>query len=124
MRRPWRRRPRPFAGRDFLDLVPAPAVGAEADPETGDLVVLLPRFRDRVLGRVLQPSLPAARRYVRVRLDARGSVLWRAMDGQRDIRALVPVYEEAFPEDRTEAAERVCKWFYAGYESGLLTLGI
>lgn len=122
MRWPWRRRPRPFAGRDFLDLVPAAAVPCAPDPDAGGLLVLLPRFRDPVLARLLQPRLPAHRRWVKVRLDARGAVLWQAMDGRRTIRELVPVYEAAFPDDRTEAAERVCKWFYAGYESGLLTL--
>ena len=119
----WPRpKPSPFAGLDFLDLVPARAVDADTDPETGHVVVLLPRFRDRVLGRLLQPSLPEARRWVRVRLDAKGSLLWREADGERPIRALVPRYEAVFPDDTENAPERVCQWFWAGYESGLLTL--
>ena len=119
IRWPWRK-PNPFAGRDFLDLVPVLNVGSLDDPETGHVVALLPRFRDPVLGRWLQPRLPEARSWVKVRLDGQGSLLWRAVDGTRDVRQLVPVYTEAFPGDTAEAAERVCQWFYAAYESGLV----
>ncbi len=107
-------------GRDFLDLVPALACGWSADDDTAPVVALLPRFRDPVLGRLLQPRLPEARRWVKVRLDARGSLLWRAVDGRRPVRDLVPLYTAAYPDDQAEAAERVCRWVYAGYESGLL----
>ncbi len=119
IRWPWSK-PNPFAGRDFLDLVPARRTDARDDADSGHVVVLLPRFRDRVLGRLLQPSLPESRRWVLVRLDGPGSVLWRAADGQRAVRELVPVYSDAFPGDTHEAAERVCQWYYAAYESGLM----
>lgn len=115
-----RRKPNPFLGRDFLDLVPTLNVGSTDDPDSGHVVALLPRFRDPVLGRWLQPRLPAARRWVKVRLDGRGSLLWRATDGARAVRQLVPAYTEAFPDDTDEAAERVCRWFYAAYDSGLV----
>lgn len=119
IRWPWRK-PNPFAGRDFLDLVPTLNVDSIDDAESGHVVALLPRFRDPVLGRWLQPHVPEARRWVKVRLDGRGSLLWRATDGTRAVRQLVPAYTEAFPDDTAEAAERVCRWFYAAYESGLV----
>ncbi len=93
---------------------------AVEDPETGRLIVLLPRFRDPFWGRYLQPRLPESRRWVKVRLDGRGAVLWRAMDGRKPVRELVGAYEAAFPDDVAEAAERVSQWVYAGYESGLI----
>ena len=120
MRWPGRRR-NPFAGRDFLDLVPARAVAHEAGDDAAPLVLLVPRFRDPVGRRLLQPRLPAARRWIRVRLDARGARIWRAIDGRTPLRALIPVYEEAFPGDTGEAAERLCRWAYAGYENGFIT---
>jgi len=116
----FRRKPNPFKGVDFLDLVPRARVDVTEDPETGQVVALVPRFRDPVWGRFLQPRLPAGRRWVKVRLDERGAVLWRAMDGRTPIRDLVGVYQAAFPDDVQEAAERVSQWFYAGYESGLI----
>ena len=115
----WHRRRNPFHGIDFLELIPERRVEHETDA-AGDLVLLLPRFRDPVGRRLLQPRLPAPRRWVRVRVDARGACLWLAVDGTRALRELVPVYVEAFPADRGEAAERVSRWFYAAYEHGLV----
>jgi hypothetical protein len=109
-----------LAGRDFMTLVPARVVDWEDDPATGLVVALLPRFRDPILGRLLQPRLPQKRRWVRVTIDERGSLLWRAVDGARPVSALVPLYLEAFPHDLDEAHERVCRWVYAAYAGGLM----
>ena len=119
MRWPWQK-PNPFAGRDFLDLVPRRAAAHETSGDGGPFVLLVPRFRDPLGRRLLQPRLPAARRWIRVRLDDRGSRVWTAIDGRTPLRALVPVYEAAFPDDADDASERLCQWMYAAYEAGLV----
>ena len=119
MRWPLRKRS-PFAGRDFLDLVPVRAVAdAPADDSEG-LVLRVPRFRDPVGRRLLQPRLPQARRWVRIVLDAQGVVVWREIDGERPIRAFVPIWKAAFPDDAVDVPERLSRWFYAAYENGLI----
>jgi hypothetical protein len=111
-----RKRENPLAGRDMMQLVPAPLVEHQVGDD--DLVTLLvPRFRSGLTRRWLQPRLPEGRRYVHVALEARGSVLWREMDGERRVHALVAAFEAAFPDDNDDSIDRVCRWLMAMYSN-------
>lgn len=103
-----------------MTLVPEKIVGSRVDPDTGLVTVLPPRFSDPILGRLLQPYLPAERRHIRVVLEARGSALWEQVDGCAPVRDLVGVFEEVFPDDAEDSADRVCKWVYGMYHNGFV----
>lgn len=115
------RRKHPLAGRDLMALVPEKVVGSRVEPDTGLVTVLPPRFTDPFLGRLLQPRLPKTRRHIRVELESRGSVLWERIDGRAAVRDLVLVFEEAFPDDAEDSADRVCKWVYGMYHNGFVS---
>ena len=109
-----------FAGVDFLDLIPLSAVEFERDGADERVVLLIPRYRDFLFGKLLQPRLGPDKRFVKMKLDARGSYLWGQMDGQCPIRDLVAGFQEAFPEDAEQAPERISGYLYNMHDQRLL----
>lgn len=116
----FNRRARSFAGIDFLSLVPVPMVESFFDADEQQVVLLIPRYRDPVFGRLLQPRLSEAKRHIRMKLDARGSWLWPLMDGERSIGQLAEMFERRFPEDAAESGQRISGYLYNLYEHELL----
>jgi hypothetical protein len=108
----WLRRRR-YAGIDFLDLVPEHAVAHEVDSGGDRIVLLMPRFQGTVFYGWLQRFLRGSRRYIRVPLDERGSLLWRRIDGRTPVRSLVESFVTQFPDDAEDASERVCRYVYS-----------
>ncbi len=116
----FNRKARLFAGVDFMDLVPESLVPWESDGQGGPVVLLLPRYRDPLFGRLIQPRLGPRKRHVRMTLDGRGSWLWPRMDGRTDLRTLVDGFCEAFPDDQEQAAERISGYLFNMYEHKVL----
>ncbi len=110
---------KPKIGRDvdFSTLIPAASVSYQNDPDTGMVVLLVPRFRDPILGRYLQPRLPDHKRHIRIPLDFRGSHIWPLMDGQRSILALSQEFETKFPEDTAETCLRISAYLHRMFEN-------
>lgn len=116
----FNRQARRFAGIDFLDLIPVSRVDFVQE-EGGDQVILkIPRYRDFLFGRLIQPRLGPDKRFVRMKLDARGSYLWARMNGERCIGDLVAGFQEAFPQDAEQAGERISGYLYNMYDQKLL----
>ena len=123
MKWPWNNE-NPLAGKDFMQLVPVASVDHRM-ADDGRITLLPPRFASGLSARLLQPRLPAERSHIRVVLDKRGAAIWPHIDGRRPVHELVRLFEEAFPEDRDEAVERVCRWLGGVYKHGFITfLGI
>lgn len=108
---------------DYLDLVPRRLVESESE-EGGQVVLLAPRYRDAVWGRLLQPRLGPGKRFVRVPLEARGAALWRAVDGRRSVRELVAIVGEAAPGDGQDLARRTCLYVQALVDNGFLAVDV
>lgn len=122
--RGWRRGSA-WQGVDYLDLVPSRAVGFEERPQSGQVVLLVPRYRDAVWGRLIQPRLGPGKRYLKVPLEERGSLLWRAMDGRRQVRDLVALLAEApdaGTDQQQELARRVCLYLHSLVDNRFVTL--
>lgn len=82
-----------FPDDTFLGLVPAQAVGAE--PGEGDTVVLI---RPKILSPRWAWLLRLMKRpHYRVKLDARGTALWRACDGARTVAQVMEAMAQAHP---------------------------
>lgn len=109
-------------GIDYLDLVPSRAVAFEERADGGHVVLLVPRYRDPVWGRIIQPRLGPRKRFVRVPLEARGSALWRAMDGQRPVRDLIAAVRSSAPADEEDLPRRVCLYLQNLVENRFVTL--
>ncbi|MBK8166210.1 MAG: PqqD family protein [bacterium] len=106
---------------DYLDLVPRRLVEAEAGA-SGQVVLLVPRYRDPFWGRVLQPYLGPGKRHVRVPLDTRGAALWEEVDGRRSVRDLVGAVGAVAHGDSQDLPRRVCLYVQALADNGFLAL--
>lgn len=102
---------------DYMTLIPVQRQAAEVDGDAGRVTVLMPRYGDPVLGRLLQPRLPADKRFIRIPLEHRGAFLWRLIDGQRTVADLVRAYRERYPHDSEDAPNRVALFMQAMYEN-------
>lgn len=118
----FRKRSRRWSGVDFGAVRPAPLVEAAPAAAGEPVVLLIPRYRDRLLGRWLQPRLRPAKRYLRLPLDARGSFLWPLLDGRRTVAQLAGEFAAAFPADAAQAPERVALYVYQLADNGLVDL--
>ena len=107
---------------DITKLIPERTVTCEEDAETGRFVVLMPRYTGPLWGRFLQPRMSPEKRFIRVPLEDRGSVLWRHIDGQRTIGDLIDIFCEAFAEDSEQASQRVGTYLFQMSENGFLRL--
>jgi len=83
----------PFPDEAFLALVPTPAVAVEPG-EAGNLVLIRPKIVSPRWAWLLRLMKKPA---YRVRLDARGSAVWRACDGARTVAQVVAVMEATHP---------------------------
>ncbi len=113
----FNRTARRFAGIDFMDLVPAARVDHVVGPEEGQVTLLVPRYNDAFLGRLVQPRLSAEKKHIRVPLETRGALLWLNMDGEAKVGDLVMLLGDNFADDQQDVAERLSGYLYAMWEN-------
>ena len=102
---------------NFLDLTPLPLHDHEIE-EAGTVMVLIPRFRGKVSGKLLQPRLKNP--YIKLSLDELGSAVWLACDGQRDVRTICREMREQMGEKIEPAEERITKFLSQLYNQDLM----
>ena len=83
----------PFPDETFLALVPVQVLASEPG-EGGNLVLIRPKILSERWGWLLRMMKKPA---YRVKLDARGSAVWRACDGTRTVAQVVQAVDEAHP---------------------------
>lgn len=84
-----------FPDESYLALVPVQALASEPG-ENGTLVLIRPK--------VLSPRWAWVLRLMkkpnyRVKLDGRGTAVWRACDGKRSVAEVIEAVESTFPEE-------------------------
>ena len=116
----FRKSSRKWRGVDFMALVPEKACGWTPGEEPGRVVVLQPRYRSGVLGRLLQPRLKESKKYLRVPLEERGSCLWGLIDGHMTVGEMAAAFGRDFPEDNNQIPERVATYLYQMADNHLI----
>ncbi len=111
-----------WGGLDARDMVPVRRIESELFDAEDRIRLLDPRFKNGLLGRFLQSRLPRDRAHVKVELDARGSDLWRAIDGRSSVADLVRRFRERYPDDTEQAADRVWRFLAVMEHHGFITL--
>lgn len=84
--------------RNFYELIPHQQRPFEACPD-GTVDVLLPRYGNNVVGRILKSVL--SNKPVRVHLDDIGTSVWQLCDGERSVRSIGQALQHEFG-DRIE----------------------
>jgi hypothetical protein len=109
-----------WRGVDFMTLVPERALDHEAGSRAGQIVLLQPRYQGFPFGQLIQPRLKGAKRFIRIPLEDRGSLLWHHMDGQRTVGQLVLLVADHFEDDNDEVPQRVGAYLYYMFENGFI----
>ncbi|MEZ4389400.1 MAG: PqqD family protein [Candidatus Krumholzibacteriia bacterium] len=88
-------------------LIPRSRVKVDWLPTGDRLELLIPRYSDPLVRRVLQRLARPERLWVRYRLDPRASRIYSLIDGYRTVADLVDIYRETYPEDCAQVSGRV-----------------
>jgi len=116
---PFRPHAHSLQGVNYLDLVPRRLIDSEP-ADDGKVRLLMPRYRDPLGKRLLQPLLRGDRRFIRVPLEGRGSWIWSQVDGDRTVGQIAVAFRAAFPEESEQVEERVCQYVAALVGNGFL----
>ena len=100
---------------ELLQLKPARVMEWERDPE-GKVILLVPKFRDPILGRLIQPRL-RRRPHFHVNLDEVGTFVWEQCTGEKTVSEIVESMQSHFGE-RVEPAVQRLSLFLSQLASG------
>lgn len=103
----FRKKPSELAGLNLLDLKPQRQFEFEVGADDS-VVLLIPKFRDKFLGRYLQPYLK--RKFYKVKLDRLGSFVWLNSDGRTTVNEIAERLRQKFGAEADPALERVTKF--------------
>jgi hypothetical protein len=106
---------------NYLDLTPLRQMEFETR-EDGKVDILLPRFRNPILKRTLQPHWK--QEFIRIHLDEMGSVIWLQVDGAINVNELCRHIQAAHPEKLHPAEEtekRVTQFLSLLYQQRYIT---
>lgn len=104
---------------NLLDLKPVRNVSWETSAE-GHIVLLVPKFRNRLLARVLVPLLK--RSTVKLSLDGIGSDVWTLCDGKTDVGMIARRLAEKYGKETDPAYDRLARFFKALERERLVTM--
>ena len=104
---------------NLLTLKPARNVPWETGPD-GRTVLLVPKFRNRILVRVLVPLL--RRPTFRLTLDERGTDVWSLCDGETDVAAIARHLDGKYGAGSDPGYERLARFFASLEREHLVTM--
>ena len=108
-----------WAGRNFLDFVPRPAIQFETGPD-GRVFLLKEKTRLRWLKQVIQRL--GKSQHMRIHLDEFGSAAWLEADGRRTVGEIVARLRPHFGEAIEPAETRVSQFFVLLSHNGFVAL--
>lgn len=110
-----------FDGMNLLDLRPIRAFEYVIQDD-GKVTLLIPKFRDRILGKYLQPYLK--KKYFLVKLDTLGSFVWQHCDGKSTVNEIVEKFHKNFGDAVEMAEHRVAKFIQHLYRGDCVKFNI
>jgi hypothetical protein len=90
---------------NLLDYIPVQLVAWQENTETNLIVLLKPKFNNKILKKYFLPQLKNPN--FRVNLDEYGSRVWKLIDGSRTVLQIAENLEETFGESVEPVYERV-----------------
>ncbi|MGE5479330.1 MAG: PqqD family protein [Chloroflexota bacterium] len=102
---------------NYLELTPNRLYEHELN-EKGLIDVLVPRFTDKVFGKLLQPRL--RNKYIKANLDALGSAAWELIDGKNNVDAIAATLRARFGEEIEPVYDRLTAFLTQLYKNGFI----
>ncbi len=112
---------KPKSNVNLLDLRPRRLVDHEMDGE-GHVVILVPKYRGRLMGRLLQPRLKKP--FFRITLDEVGSHVWGLCDGLTRVENIAESLRERFGEKVEPAENRLADFIRDLRHNRFIELGV
>jgi len=106
---------------NLLDLRPRRLVDHEMDGE-GHVVILVPKYRGRLMGRLVQPRL--RKPFFRITLDEVGSFVWGLCDGLTRVESIAESLRERFGESVEPAENRLADFIRDLRRNRFIELGV
>jgi hypothetical protein len=103
----FRRKKRLEEGTNILELTPYQIYSHKVEDD-GQVSVLIPRFHNKFLAKVLSPRLKDP--YVRVKFDEFGSSTWLEISGDKKVLTIAENLKRKHGEKIQPAHERVAKF--------------
>lgn len=117
----FRKKKSEFDGFNLLDLKPIRMFEFEEGP-TANVTLLIPKFRDKILGKYLQPIIK--KKYYRVKLDTLGSFVWTQCDGRTTVNEIAERLRQKFGAEAEPAVDRVAKFIQHLYRGDCITFNV
>lgn len=87
------------------DVKPERAHAWERDAKTGYAILLIPKFKGKILGRWLQPRLKHP--LVKLNLDEYGSAVWECCDGNTSVKQIAEILKSRFGDKIEPVMDRL-----------------
>ena len=104
---------------NYLELTPVRCYEHEIRETDGLVNVLVPKFKDRILGRFLQPRLKY--KYFKAEFDEFGTSAWLKMDGKKKVNAIASELTKEFGEKIQPINPRLSTFCNQLYNEGFIT---
>lgn len=85
----------------------------------GKIDVLVPRFSDKVFGKLLQPRLK--NKYIKANLDEFGSATWQFINGSNSVTRIGELLTEKFGEKIQPVYDRLTLFLTQLYNAGFIS---
>lgn len=108
-------------GLNLLDLIPVRLHQWEQVSED-QIIILMPKFRNGFLRTWLMPRLRHP--YIRIKLDAYGSEVWRHCDGKTSVATIAQVLRQKFGEKIEPVYDRLALFIRQSVRTDLMSLEI
>lgn len=102
---------------NYLDLTPYRKY-EHSFKEDGLIDVLVPRFSDRILGKLLQPRLKNP--YIRANLDELGTATWLEIDGSRTVGDIIGLLDKKLGDAVKPAQSRITLFLSYLHRNGFI----
>ena len=103
---------------NYLELTPFRKHGHEVKDD-GKVIVLIPRYSDFILGKLLQPRLK--NKFIRANLDEFGSETWMSIDSKAKVSEIALKLEERFGEQIHPVIPRLTTFLTQLYDAGFIS---
>lgn len=92
---------------NLYDLIPSRLYGEETD-ESGIITVLIPRFKNNRLSKLLIPKSKS--KFIKLKLDENGSKVWSLIDGTKNVQQICNSFADLNDDKLEQSDERVIKF--------------
>lgn len=103
---------------NYLEMTPFTIYSYEYNSE-GRIDVLVPRFSDKVFGKLLQPRLK--NKYIKANLDEFGSATWLLINGDNSVTRIGELLTEKFGEQIQPVYGRLTLFLTQLYNAGFIS---